>query len=533
MYTHRDSNLDLTQMLPDHPMTTQPIRLAVQLCTALSVISITFITSAHVSRAQEIRPEDRIGSNKGFDMCEDFRFKRITKLVSEGNITKQQGYNIWKRIRSDKEALKRILSEAVAAQEVSQVQADRLLPLVDLEMTYFDTQHGRFGRPKELEQGQFKSGEVTAENRASIYKRLIAANESGSIYDYDVASIMKQLYAGFDEQTASIEDIAAYRGAMNPRIAQSGSQARILQSAKMQRDQQAGNRQSKGSYGKGQLKIANPSEWIKDLEEPIYSGPQPGEKVLPLTVLNLRGTKAGQEFDPIKLAGDKLHLMFFVSESRTFGRFLGQLRNQLQSIEANSKQPWAMSVIVSTDDVNEAEKSFAVLDPRYPKNLLVGVSKDGAAGPPAYGLDKNLTATVIVAKNGIVLHNLPYVGNAFYTQPHILGAIADAMKIDHDTLRKYIGEQPGDAAGAAAMRGVQRQGQGSAPSFREQLTPLVVNQKLSRGEAKQLLSSLNDTGELKALLTEFVQEDKLTRNEAIKLFGSRDPEDTNKREPRK
>ncbi len=225
--------------------------------------------------------------------------------------------------------------------------------------------------------------------------------------------------------------------------------------------------------------------------------------------------------------------MFFVSESRTFGRFLGQLRNQLQSIEANSKQPWAMSVIVSTDDVNEAEKSFAVLDPRYPKNLLVGVSKDGAAGPPAYGLDKNLTATVIVAKNGIVLHNLPYVGNAFYTQPHILGAIADAMKIDHDTLRKYIGEQPGDAAGAAAMRGVQRQGQGSAPSFREQLTPLVVNQKLSRGEAKQLLSSLNDTGELKALLTEFVQEDKLTRNEAIKLFGSRDPEDTNKREPRK
>mgnify|MGYP000035104774 CR=1 FL=1 len=388
-------------------------------------------------------------------------------------------------------------------------------------MTYFDSQHGRFGRPKELKQGQFKRGEVSPENRASVYKRLIAANESGSIYDYDVASLMKQLYAGFDEQTASIEDVATYRGAMNPRIAQSGSQARILQSAKMQRDQQAGNRQSKGGYGKGELKIANPAEWIKDLEEPIYSGPQPGEKVLPLTALNLRGSKAGQEFDPIKLAGDKLHLMFFVSESRTFGRFLGQLRNQLQSIEANSKQPWAMSVIVSTDDVNEAEKSFAVLDERYPKNLLVGVSKDGAAGPPAYGLDKNLTATVIVAKNGIVLHNLPYVGNAFYTQPHILGAIADAMKIDHDTLRKYINDQPGDAAAAAAKRGVQRQPQRSANRFREQLTPFVANQKLSRGEAAQLLGIHSNAAELEAKLNEFVKADKLTRDEAQKLLSSR------------
>ncbi len=502
-------------------MMTQSIKTAVVLFAVFFISSTTQSIFSSSSNAQEIKYEDRIGSNKGFDMCEDFRYTRITKLVSAGKISKQQGYNIWKRIRSDKDAVKRILSDAVAAQELSQTQADRLLPLVDLEMTYFNSKHGRFGRPKKLEQGQFKRGEVSAENRASIYKRLIAANESGSIYDYDVASIMKQLYAGFDEQTASIEDIAAYRGAMNPRIAQSGSQARVLQSAKMQRDQQTGNRQSKGSYGKEELQIANPTEWIKDLEEPIYSGPQPGEKVLPLTVLNLRGSNAGQEFDPIKLAGDKLHLIFFVSQSRTFGRFLGQLRNQLQSIEVNSKQPWAMSVIVSTDDVNEAEKSFAVLDQRYPQNLLVGVSKDGAAGPPAYGLDKNLTATVIVAKNGIVLHNLPYVGNAFYTQPHILGAIADAMKIDHDTLRKHINDQPGDAASAASMRGVQRQPQRSANRFREQLTPFVANQKISRGEAAQLLGIHSNAAELEAKLNEFVKADKLTRDEAQQLLSSR------------
>ena len=515
-------------MPSDHPMTIRPIRLAVQLCTALSAISITFITSAHVSRAQEIRSEDRIGSNKGFDMCEDFRFKRITKLVSEGNITKQQGYNIWKRIRSDKHAVKRILSEAVAAQELSQEQADRLLPLVDVKMTYFDSQHGRFGQPKELDTGQFKQGEVTAKNRAAIYKRLIAANENGSMYDFDVTSIMKQLYAGFDQQKASVEEVAIYRGAMNPRIAQSGSQARVLQSAQMQRAQQAGNRTGTGAYGKAELQIAAPADWIKELEEPIYSGPQAGEKILPFAALNLRGNTAGQEFDPTELAGEKFHLMFFVREARTFGRFLGQLRTQLQAIEDNSGQPWAMTVIVSTDDANEAEKSFAVLDQRYPKSLIVGLSKDGAAGPPAYGLDKNLTATVIVAKGGLVQHNLPYVGNAFYTQPHILGAISEAMKIDHATLRKYINGTPGDAAAAVYGRRMAQQNEQPDNRFREQLAPMVANEDLTRVEAGQLLRLFTDQKQLQTKINEFVEAGKITREQAKLLMTVGSAEDKGK-----
>ena len=505
-------------------MTTKPIRSAVQLCTALSIIFITLGIWSSSAVAQEIKYEDRIGSNKGFDMCEDFRFKRITKLVNDETVSKLQGYNIWKRIQSDKSAVKRVLSEAVAARELSQAQADRLLPLVDLKMNYFDSQHGRFGQPKELTQAPFKQGEVSAKHRSSIYKRLIEANENGLMYDFDVTSIMKQLYAGFDQQAASIEEVATYRGAMNPRIAQSGSQARVLQSAQMQRVQQAGKRKRDAGYGNSQLKIADPSDWIKDLEEPVYSGPQPGEKVLPLTVLNLRGSEAGQKINPIELAGDKLHLMIFVNESRTFGRFLGQLRHQLQAIEENSQQPWAMSLIISTDDVNKAEKNFAVLDQRYPKNLLVGLSKDGAAGPPTYGLDKNITATVIVVKKGIVLHNLPYVGNAFYTQPHILGAIADAMSIDHDALRTFINREPGDAAAAASTREVQRQTEVSASNFRGQLADFVAKQKISRGEAKQLFQLASNKAQLQAKLDELVKTDNITRDEAKQLLSSRSAE---------
>ena len=145
------------------------------------------------TNAQEIKYEDRIGSNKDFDMCEDFRFKRITGLVKDGKIPQWQGYNIWKRIQSDKEATSKVLGEALAANELTQDQVERLLPLLDAKMAYIKTRHGRFGQPKELDNGQFKAGEVTAKNRAAVYQRLIAANERGDIYDYDVASIMKQL----------------------------------------------------------------------------------------------------------------------------------------------------------------------------------------------------------------------------------------------------------------------------------------------------------------------------------------------------
>ena len=192
-------------------------------------ISFAIHAIAHPAFAQEISYEDRIGSNRDFDMCEDFRFKQISKLVEQGALSQKQGFNIWMRLESNKEAVKTIFNQAVKAGELTEEQTQRLLPLLDMDMTYRDTQHGKFGVPKELTDGEFKEGEVTSANRKAIYQRLVAANKRGDIYDYDVASIMKQLYAGFDEAEASVDEVTDYRSALNPRIAQSGSEARIRQ----------------------------------------------------------------------------------------------------------------------------------------------------------------------------------------------------------------------------------------------------------------------------------------------------------------
>lgn len=499
-------------------MTHQPSRAVFRLCAAVLVVGAHANVSATFALAQELKYEDRVGSNKDFDLCEDFRFRRITKLVKDGKISQQQGYNVWKRIRSDKEAVRKIFDQAIKAGELTRDQANRLLPLIDAKMSYIETRHGRFGQPKLLQKGQFKAGEVTAKNRAAVHRRLIAANERGQMYDYDVASIMKQLYAGFDEATAPADKVAAYRAVLNPRIGQSGSMSRVLQSVQMQR---SADKQKRKGYGSREIKIAEPAEWIRNLEKPIYSGPQPGEKVVALKAVSLRGNDAGREYDPVALAGDKLHLLLFVNKSRTFGRFLGQLKNQLQAIETNSKHSWAMSIVVCTDDANAAQKTFAVLDGRYPKNLFVGLSKDGSSGPPAYGLDRNLTATVIVVRNGRVAYNLPYAGDAFYSQPHILGAIAGAMGVDHDTLRRYIGDTPGDAAMSAYARNMQRNQEGTnAPQrgFPKKLAPLVLANKLTRAEAGELFRASGDKKALRARVEALVKAEKLTREEAQELL---------------
>ena len=304
------------------------------------------------------------------------------------------------------------------------------------------------------------------------------------------------------------------------------------------RDQEKSVKQTRRNayaYGAGEVKIAKPSDWIKNLDNPIFSGPQPSENIPSLAVTNLRGDQAGEELDPISMAEGKLHLMLLVSQSRTFGRFLGQLRRQLQAIEENSKQAWAMSVIVCTDDPNKAKKSFAVLDQRYPKNLLVGLSNDGSAGPPAYGLDRNLTATVIVAKNGKVTHNLPYANDAFYSQPHILGAIAEAMEVDHDTLRRWIDDTPGDAAGTAARSRRSRQGNDDNASgtpkqgFRKLLAPLVLNESITRADAGALFRASGDATAFRSKIGELVKAGKLTRKDAGDLFSDAFPEKARRR----
>lgn len=439
-------------------------------------IALVLAGIAPTATAQKLDPNERIGSK--VDMCEELRFERISGLLEAGKLTEKQAYERWQRINSDKVAVQALLAKAVKAGELTSTQADKLMPLLDMEFVakpLAGRPHiGKFGVNKMLPAGTFEDNPVSQENCEKVFQRLVAANKRGQVYDYDSSSIMQALLTGWDWRKHTAEEEYAYKRMITPRWQQAEeggfmSKDRVMVGFVKKRDNaDAKDRGGRGgySYGKGPIKIEDPADWTKAIGKPIFSGPQPGEKLPPFTAIGLAGALEDEHFDAATLAGDELHLLIFAKEARTFGRFISNLAQQLNTIESNSKRKWEMSFIVINDDPNDVEQKFEWVKRSLPDFVRAGLSQEGgSAGPPAYGLDRTLTATVIVAKGGKVVYNLPYISDAFYTQPHILGAIAGAMDVDHATLQKYLANTAGDQASAAA-RG-QRSRDGAKRSRRQ------------------------------------------------------------------
>ena len=66
-------------------------------------------------------------------------------------------------------------------------------------------------------------------------------------------------------------------------------------------------------------------------------------------------------------------------------------------------------------------------------------------------------------------------------------------------------------------------------AFREKITPLVVNNKITRADAGELLRSSENETVLKSKVEELVNANKLTREEATELLNS-EPADGKRRD---
>ena len=263
--------------------------------TALVLASV--IPNAY---AQKLDPDDRIGSK--VDMCEELRFERISGLLEAGELTEQQAYERWKRVASDKVAVRALLHDAVKDGELTAAQVDKLMPLLDMKFVaepLAGRPHiGNFGVNKTLPAGTLADNEVSQENRDKVFERLAAANKRGEIFDYDVSSIMLALYTGWDWRKHTPEQEYAYTRTITPRWLQAEeggfmSKDRAIARLARKRDGEASGARGRDNYGKGTLKIEDPAAWTKAIGRPIFSGPQPGEKLPPFKAVGLSGALAG------------------------------------------------------------------------------------------------------------------------------------------------------------------------------------------------------------------------------------------------
>jgi hypothetical protein len=181
-----------------------------------------------------------------------------------------------------------------------------------------------------------------------------------------------------------------------------------------------------------------PAEEAKPKEE-LFSGPQVGEKLPSFKVRGVLGNE-GKELDFVKQADGKPLVLVFVHDVNRPS--IGMTRVLTSYTTSRAKDGLETGVVFLSDDATAAEERIK----RIPLSdaTPTGVSMEGKEGPGSYGLNRKVTLTILVGKEGKVTANFALV------QPSLQ---ADLPKVLKEVVAVAGGKVPKleDIAGAPEM----------------------------------------------------------------------------------
>lgn len=184
-------------------------------------------------------------------------------------------------------------------------------------------------------------------------------------------------------------------------------------------------------------------------EAAAFSGPQAGEKLTPFVVKGVFDEQAGREIDFVKQADGKPILLVFVHE---FNRpSVAVTRILMDYAATRQKDGLAGGIVMLNDDYTAEVQRLKRARHALPKSTPIGVSVDGREGPGAYGLNRNVTLTVLVAKNNRVTANFALVQPSVQADvPRVLEAVVKQVGgqvpqlsdlVPADRMKQYAGNQ--------------------------------------------------------------------------------------------
>ena len=213
------------------------------------------------------------------------------------------------------------------------------------------------------------------------------------------------------------------------------------------------------------------------VEKKIFSGPQAGEKLPPLTAQAVFGDRQGKDLDLVKAAGEKPILIVFVHQ---LTRPSVALNRVLINFTVQREEDVYGATIFLTGDVTAMQARLVGAKGALVTKRPVTISMDGLEGPGAYGLNRNVTMTVIFAKGGKVVSNFAIVDPSVQADtPRILGTVLGAIGGKMPTLAQL---------GASRYRGNTDNPQQInlrpilAPVINKQATPEQVEEAARKAE---------------------------------------------------
>lgn len=185
------------------------------------------------------------------------------------------------------------------------------------------------------------------------------------------------------------------------------------------------------------VEVKDPSSFHATQGRPLYSGPQPGEPLPAFEAVGIRGAQDGKAFDPVESAGGAPQVLVFQGGTEGLRGVLA-LTRALPTIIEQSGKPMAISVILMDDDQNASEDLARRISPYLGREVTLGYTTEGRDGPGIYGLNRNVSQTILFARDGVVTRSFAFPQGAAHADPHVLGALAELVGADRETFATWM-----------------------------------------------------------------------------------------------
>lgn len=199
----------------------------------------------------------------------------------------------------------------------------------------------------------------------------------------------------------------------------------------------------------------------------VFSGPQPGERVPALKTRNIF-VDPPVTLDPVSAAGEKPLLLVFVHkrERPAFGLMNALLRYAV----SRQKDGLHSAAVFLTGDLTETSNWMRRIRNYFPRDAVVAVSPDGIEGPGSFGLNRDVTMTILIAQRQLVTASFALVQPSIQADgPKIAKALVDVLGGgDPPDLTKFSRQQM-----QASRRGSARTGNRSDSPMDAELTGLL------------------------------------------------------------
>jgi len=200
--------------------------------------------------------------------------------------------------------------------------------------------------------------------------------------------------------------------------------------------------------------------------DPVFSGPQMGEKVTPFKVTDAAGFTAGKERE-LTPAKDPAVVLVFIS---AIERSIVPLLTVIDEYGFEKRDALKTDFVFLGEDRVALAKRVPLVAQSLHIKCPTTISVDGAEGPGNYGLNKGVLMTILVAKEGRVTANFALVQPGMADAPTVIDAIAKACgdanppKADALRDRRLQSGGPSTLPAGAPMRTQKSDLPGAAPT---------------------------------------------------------------------